>query len=144
MTQEQLEHFFRRIDQLTINHNPLFGKMNVNQMVCHCTDQLRLPIGTISASEDYVKIAPEKIMTLAKAKKQVPAPKGLGQVEGGGTTPTTLENDKQQLKEHILSFLQLPNDFDFAPHPYFGKIDKNGWMKVTIYHLNHHLGQFNV
>ena len=143
MTEEQFQDFLSRIDQLTAGHRPKFGKMNVHQMVCHCTDQLRLALGTIIPDNDYIKISPEEVKELVMAKKTVPTPKGLGQIEGGGTKPTTFENDKALLKKHLQEFIDLPDDFEYAPHPYFGVFDKRRWMSLTIYHLNHHLSQFN-
>ena len=117
--------------------------MNVHQMVCHCTDQLRLAIGTIKPDKNYIKIDPKEIKILALAKKTVQTPKGLGQTEGGGTRPTTFENDKALLKAHLQEFINLSEDFEFAPHPYFGTFDKRRWSRLTIYHINHHLSQFN-
>lgn len=144
MTEEQFQEFLRRIDALTLANKPKFGKMNVHQMVCHCTDQLRLAFGTILPDEDYLKIDPKEVKELALTKKTVPTPKGLGQTEGGGTQPTTFENDLALLKAHLSDFINLSEDFEYAPHPYFGQFDKRRWTSLTIYHLNHHLSQFNV
>jgi hypothetical protein len=33
--------FLERIDNLSEKSTPKFGKMNVSQMICHCTDQIR-------------------------------------------------------------------------------------------------------
>ncbi len=112
MTEEQIQHFLERIDKLTHEDKPLFGIMNANQMICHCTDQLRLAIGTFMADE-YGTVNLDEILAISKSKRTVPSPKGLGQVEGGGTKPTNFRNDVEILKEHILSFSQLTEDFDF-------------------------------
>jgi len=143
MTEEQIATFLQRIDKLTTDHKGTFGVMTVNQMVCHCTDQLRVALGTKTVG-DQGTVDANEIIQLAKTGRPVPTPKGLGQMEGDGTTPTNLENDKDILKSHILDFSNLPDDFDYSPHPYFGKIDKIRWTNLVIYHLNHHLGQFNV
>ena len=143
MLEEQFQDFLGRIDSLTPEHRPVFGKMNVHQMICHCTDQLRLAFGTLKPDEDYIKIDPKKVKALALSKKTVPTPKGLGQAEGGGTRPTTFDNDKALLKSYLEEFVNLLEDFDFAPHPYFGAFDKRRWTNLTVYHLNHHLSQFN-
>ena len=143
MTEEQAENILKRIDNLSIDHKGTFGVMTVNQMVCHCTDQIRVALGTKTLGEQG-EFDPNEIINLAKTGRPVPTPKGLGQLEGDGTTPTNLENDKEILKSHILNFIKLPIDYDYSPHPYFGKIDKKRWTNLVIYHLNHHLGQFNV
>lgn len=143
VNEDQITGFFKRIDQLTPGQQPLFGKMNVNQMVCHCTDQIRLALGTIVADE-YGAADPAEIISLARSGKTVPTAKGLGQVEGGGTRPTGFDNDIKYLKQHILDFSKLDNDFDFKPHPFFGTYNKRQWTKLTLNHLDHHLKQFQV
>ncbi len=143
MTEEEVQQFFQRIDNLTPEHKALFGKMNVNQMICHCADQLRAAMG-IKELFEFGQVDPNEIIMLAKTGKTVPAPKGLGQVEGDGTKPTNWENDIKILKEHILDFTRLHDDFNYAPHPYFGQMNKKSWTRLVLWHLNHHLGQFNV
>ncbi len=143
MNNDELQQFQRRIDKLLDGQKPTFGKMNVNQMVCHCADQLRMAMGTRHSTE-YGKVEPKEIMTLVKLGKTVPTPKGFGQVEGEGTTSTTLEKDKEILKELLEKFTQLENGFSYPPHPYFGQLTKDQWVGLVRYHLNHHLGQFKV
>lgn len=143
MTEEQVHQMYLRIDKVVPNQKPLFGTMNANQMICHCTDQLRLAIGSIRALE-YGNYEAKQIIALSKAGRTIPVPKGLGQVEGGGTKPTHFENDKKTLKEHLLRFSILPDNFQFGEHPYFGKINKERWDKITQFHVDHHLKQFNV
>lgn len=143
LSEGKIQQFFHRIDSLVLEQEPLFGKMNANQMICHCTDQIRMAIGTKSATVEG-KVDPNEIITMAKSGKSVPTPKGLGQVEGDGTKPTTLERDKKILKEHILNFSKLDDNFGYASHPYFEQMDKKQWTALVIYHLNHHLKQFNV
>ena len=143
LSEEHIRSFFNRIDKLNSTLRPLFGKMNVHQMVCHCTDFFRMAKGTKTARE-YGGVNIKELIELAKLGKTTPAPKGFGQVEGEGTPPTDLEKDLRTLKEHILEFSKFKNDFDFAEHPYFGKIDQERWTKLAVYHLNHHLNQFGV
>ncbi len=143
MKSEEIENFLERIDKLQPGLQPRFGKMNVHQMICHCTDQLRLAMGRKKAIQDG-RVNPLKILFLAKSGKTVPTPKDLDQVEGEGTKPVAFESDKLQLKEYILEFSKLPVDFEYAMHPYFGKISSQRWMGLVAYHLDHHLSQFGV
>jgi len=143
MSTDEIKNYFDRIDKLKANAKPKFGKMNVNQMICHCTDQIRLALNTIHAQE-YGALTPKVVMQLAAKGKTVPVAKGLGQVEGGGTQPTNLKNDITLLKQHLLEFFELEKDFNFGAHPYFGQLNKEQWIRITSYHLNHHLTQFKV
>ncbi len=142
LSEEQTQAFFDRIDQLHPGLEPKFGKMNVHQMVCHCTDFFRMAKG-IKRAEEYGVADPSEIIGLTRSGKTAPTPKGFGQVEGGGTLPTDLENDKKMLKEYLLDFSRL-KDYDFAEHPYFGVMDNRQWVDLAVWHLNNHLKQFRV
>lgn len=135
--------YFSRIDKLKTDSAPRFGKMDVSQMLCHCADQIRIITGELKIDVDK-SINPDEVISLAKAGKPVQTPKGMDQVKGEGTNPTDFENDKAILKKLITKYTELPNDFEFGIHPIFGKIDKNQWHKLVLYHLNHHLSQFGV
>lgn len=140
---EHLESYLQRIDRLSLAHKPTFGKMNVRQMVCHCTDFYRMALGT-KLPEEYDRFTTDALKALAKAGKTVPAPAGFGQVEGKGTAPTDFENDKELLKRSIIDFYDLPPDYVFARHAYFGFLSREKWLALAAYHLNHHLEQFGV
>jgi len=143
MKQEQVTTLIDRIDNLSVDSKAKFGIMNVNQMLCHCTDQLRHTLG-LRIVDKQVNVNPTEIKNIAKAGRTVPTPKGLGQVEGDGTKPIDFISDRETLKRHIIEFSQLNDNFNFFSHPYFGDFDKLKWTNFTIYHLNHHLEQFGV
>lgn len=143
MKKTDIDSFFRRIDLLKKNQKPAFGKMNANQMVCHCTDQIRLALDTIKATNSR-NLTREEIFALANAGETVPTLTGMDQVAGEGTRPTTMEKDIVILKEHIAEFSNLDDNFEYGSHPYFGQLGKEKWTSLTVYHLDHHLKQFNV
>jgi len=143
VTQEKITSFFERIDNLKRDERPSFGKMNAHQMICHCTDQIRLALGTLEALETG-GLTPKEVFEFHNAGKTVPTPKGMDQFAGGGTKPTIYNDDIDTLKEHIIEFSNLDDNFEFGHHPYFGKFTKEKWTSLTIYHLDHHLKQFNV
>lgn len=143
MTKEKIESFFSRIDRLTPDQKALFGQMNVNQMICHCSDLFRIAFGEKRA-EEYGKVNPNELIAMVRSGKTPPAPKGFDQVKGEGTKPINFEQDKLTLKKYITSFSELPGDFIFAEHPYLGNINRERWESLVNYHLNHHLEQFGV
>ena len=143
MTEEEIHSFFKRIDGLDAEQKPAFGKMNAHQMVCHCADQIRLALGTLIAKE-YGNLTREEIFAFSNAGKTVPTPLGMDQVVGDGTQPTTFEKDIATLRQHIVEFSELDDNFEYGRHPYFGQLTKEKWTSLTLYHLNHHLKQFNV
>lgn len=143
MTQKKIRLIFERIDNLKSESKPLFGKMNAHQMVCHCADQIRLALGTLKAVE-HGTLKPKEVFAFYNEGKTVPTPIGMDQVAGDGTQPTTFEKDIATLKQHITKFSKLDDNFEFGRHPYFGNLTKEKWTDLTIYHLDHHLKQFNV
>lgn len=141
MTSEEFASINQRIDLLDESNLPLWGKMNSNQMICHCTDLIRISLGEkeVSANDNW-KI--EEITEMRKAGKTIPTIKGFDQVEGGGTQPTNFNADKETLKKIVVRYYQLEPSFEFSPHPFFGKMDKTKWTVHIIWHLDHHLKQF--
>ena len=136
-----------RVDSLTESDQRQWGKMNVNQMVCHLTDPLRVALKTKEA---------EPRMSLFKGfliKKMAmlgpPIPKGkietfkeIKQGDGGGTPPTNLSNDKKMLVEQINKFVKEFKEDEIVRHPSFGNMNKKEWARITYIHMNHHLKQF--
>lgn len=51
MEDNKILQVFERIDKLNSESKPLFGKMNVHQMICHCTDFYRMANGSKEANE---------------------------------------------------------------------------------------------
>jgi len=143
MEQLEIDSLFLRIERLKENQKPLFGKMNAHQMICHCTDQIRLALGTLETVENG-GLTPKEVFEFSNAGKTVPAPKGMDQVAGEGTQPTTFNEDIATLKQHITEFSELDDNFEYGQHPYFGDLTREKWISLTIYHLDHHLKQFNV
>jgi hypothetical protein len=119
----KLPYFLARIDSLTPQHKAKYGKMNVHQMVCHCTDFYRLAFQELLLTDIPLHSAKE-VVILAKERKTVPAPKDIDQVAGSGTKPTTFTNDIHLLKEKIIAFYNCPEDVEFLPHFYFGSLTR--------------------
>ncbi len=135
-----------RLNELNNNTKAEWGKMNCNEMLCHCNDQMKLSIGEI-------KSPPSDKVVLGKIMKTLvflgmPAPKGkvetfkeLKQGEGG-TKPTTFENDRQKLIDSINNFDKVYPNKTKVMHPAFGNLTKKEWGKLIYVHLDHHIRQF--
>lgn len=141
MTIEQKEIFDARITSVNKDDKAKFGQMNVNQMICHCTDQIRMAFGEIKGlyreNIDMVQLR-EK---MARGES-LPTVDGLNQASGQGTKSTDLESDKLTLIRYIERFNESSSDYSFHFHPFLGDMDKVKWDRLIIYHLNHHLEQF--
>ena len=58
----------------------------------------------------------------------------------GGTKPQTLEAEKQIIAQKIDQFLQQPDTT--TAHPFFGKLTRNDWARLSYVHIDYHLKQF--
>ena len=70
-----------------------------------------------------------------------PAPREWDQ-KIGGTPPDEFEKDLVKLCRLLDRFTQNPRDFEWAVHPYFGRLSDAGWMRLGYLHMDHHLRQF--
>ncbi len=142
MTPDQKMEFEIRINSVCEKDKPKFGQMNVNQMICHCADQLRVAFGEMKGihKED---VDLKKLRILIAKGETVPTVDGLNQVAGQGTKPTNLADDKAVLIKYIEKFIECGDDFPFHFHPFLGEMDKKKWDNLVISHLDHHLKQFN-
>ena len=142
MTDEKINEFINRIHSVNKDDKAKYGKMNVYQMVCHCADQFRMMFGEIEGlKRQEVNVA--ELIEMSIKNITVPTPEGLDQVDGGGTKPTELGNDKKILIDYLNRFNECDDNYKFSFHPYFKEIDKKQWERLVISHLNHHLSQFN-
>ncbi len=137
-----------RIEKLTPNSPRNWGKMNVNEMICHCADQLRLANGTKQSKfvGNFMLTTVFKWLTLTFLK----APKGKVETvkelkQGvGGTKPTSFEEDRKALVDLIQNFDESFKTNKIIIHPAFGKMNRWQYGRLAYLHLDHHLNQFGV
>ena len=142
-TRKEIEE---RINSLNESSHRLWGKMNVNQMVCHCSDQLKLAFGELPSkdvSNFLLKTVLKHLILLG-----MPAPKGkvetLPEIKQGvgGTKPTTFEQDKKTLLDFIRNFQNRIEKNPNQVHAAFGELSTDQWGRLCYIHLDHHLKQF--
>jgi len=137
-----------RIEKLNSTTPAKWGKMNANQMICHCADQLRLANGTKQSvfvgNLMLTTVFKWLILTVLKAPKgKIETVKELKQ-GAGGTNPTTFENDKKALVDLVRNFDESFKTNKIVVHPAFGKMNHWQYGRLAYLHLNHHLNQFGV
>lgn len=135
-----------RINQLSADSKPLWGKMNAAQMFAHCcvayemvyTDKHKAPNGFM------------KFMLKAFVKKGVvgdaPYKRNLR------TAPQFIiaderdfEAEKARLVDYIKKTQELGAEhFDGKENLSFGKMNSQEWNNLFAKHLDHHLSQFGV
>lgn len=138
-----------RINKLTPENQAAWGKMNANQMLCHCTDQLRGCLGELGWKTDGSNFLSRSLLKflvlyVIKIPKDVPTLKRVDQVNGDGTRPTDFESDRKTLLEFIEKMTSQTDDFAWSPHFKFGALNRKEWGILAHKHLDHHLKQFGV
>ena len=132
-----------RINKLTPQTQPQWGKMNVSQMLAH----LQVPMGVAVGKHKLPRTLFGRIVgPLAKSilyndkpfKHHLPTDRSFVMIG----KEKDFEREKQSLVNTINDFTES-NMVD-EPHPFFGKLTKEQWSKGTWKHLDHHLQQFGV
>jgi hypothetical protein len=146
-TEDGLNSVIERINKLTPNHAPQWGKMNVAQMLAHAS----VPYSFVYEQEKYKK--PNflvKFLLKSFLKPIVAGPKPYA--KNGRTAPEFIISDervfqteKEKLLENILKTHKLgEKHFEGLDNFSFGPMTANEWNVLFAKHIDHHLQQFGV
>lgn len=135
------QDIINRINTLSPASTPIWGKMNVAQMLAHLQFPIGIAFGTQQPKGSFLL---RLIGPLFKSKLWDGSP----WKQGLPTDPTfiTTGTDKDFEKEKA-ALLGLLNRFSESAivgekHPIFGKMTKENWSRATWKHIDHHLRQF--
>jgi hypothetical protein len=64
--------------------------------------------------------------------------------EKGGTSPVEFKKDIEELKRLVGHFTQKERKFEWQPHPLFGRMSDEEWLRWGYLHMDHHFRQFGV
>ncbi|HUX83833.1 MAG TPA: DUF1569 domain-containing protein [Chitinophagaceae bacterium] len=135
----------QRLEKLSPEAKPLFGKMRVEQMLAHCAMFIELASGK--------KVIPRmwlgRIFSgLAKSTflSEKPYPRGIPtNPRFRVTDDRDFAAEKERLTRLIVEFAEAgPEGVTHNPHFFFGKISPGEWSQGMYKHLDHHLSQFGV
>ena len=131
-----------RLDRLPADRRPGWGKMNVNQMVVHCTGGIRMLIGEMEVAP---KPGPLRNPLLRYLVIRV-----LPWPHGAPTAPELIPpadpGDFRENLAHLRAAIGRIGTRDpqgpFSPHPAFGLLRGDLLGALVARHLDHHLRQF--
>lgn len=134
----------KRLDSVDERDPARWGRMSVDQMVCHLADQIRLVLGELTVrdrSNLFYRslIKPLVLRGLPIPKNGIRTFKEVDQVRGGGTPASDLESDKAIVKRKIDEFLAAR---ELRPHAMMGPLTRAQWGVMIYLHMDHHLRQF--
>ena len=138
--------YIERINQLSPESQPLWGKMSVGQMLAHCnvayemvyTDKHPKPNALMGF---IIKLAAKNMVVSEKPFKK-----------NGRTAPQFLMTEEKEFeaeKARLIDFIKKTQQlgaehFDGKESHSFGKLTKQEWNNMFAKHLDHHLSQFGV
>ncbi|WP_144512883.1 DUF1569 domain-containing protein [Bacillus sp. FJAT-22090] len=143
--QSHVEEILNRIDNLTRESKPQWGKMDVAKMLAHCSSFQDIAMGNAFPPRGWLGILIGKFVKPILYNDK-PLAKNMS------TIPTILivddkefETEKKKLKQKIITFQSNgPHKCTNHPLPFFGKLTAEEWGKGVYKHLDHHLKQFGV
>ncbi len=144
--QDIVTETINRIDKLTPETQPAWGKMSVSKMLAHCNVAYELVYEDKHPKPNafmkfFIKlVAKDAVVSEKPYKKSVM------------TSPAFIIKDerefnkeKTRLIDHIIKTKQLGESyFDNKESHSFGVLTKGEWNNMFYKHLDHHLTQFGV
>jgi hypothetical protein len=134
-----------RIDQLQPTSQRQWGKMDVAQMMAHCSAALDMASGKLVIKRGLIGwvIGPRfrNLMTNDKPfGRGAPTAKELRVVD-----QCVFVQEKERLKQSVREFHQGgESKCTTNPHPFFGPLTPLEWSTGMYKHVDHHLKQFGV
>jgi Protein of unknown function (DUF1569) len=134
----------RRIEHLTPESAPRWGKFSAAQMVAHLNDAMRMAAGDLPVAS---KNAPFRFFPLKQLIiYALPFPKGAP------TAPellarghqATLGNEQVEFRKVAERLASKLASEQWPDHPAFGALSHKDWGALMCKHTEHHLKQFGV
>ena len=146
LNKADINEIITRLATVQSNNPARWGRMNAHQMICHLSDAFRLALGEKAASPAG-NILHRTLIKFVAIHVPAPWPRGFPtrpemDQEIKGTPPYEFERDRQELEQLIARFVSITQDAHRPPHPIFGQMSHNEWMRWGWLHSDHHLRQF--
>ncbi len=144
--QDDVTEFIGRINKLTVDAKPKWGKMNVEQMLAHCNVTYEMVYENIHPKPNafkrfILKLIVKNIVVNDKPYK----PNSQTAPEFIIKDARKFELEKQRLIDYLLKTQQLgAKHFDGKESLSFGVLNQQEWNNMFVKHLEHHLSQFGV
>jgi len=142
LDEETRTEIINRIESLNEECLALWGKMNVGQMVKHCTLCEELYLGKMK----FKRVFLGRIFGRFALKRLLRDERPIG--KNAPTAPYLMVTDKvEDLEEKKQIWKALVKEYesysaDQFIHPFFGKLTRNELGRFVYKHCDHHLRQF--
>jgi len=136
---------FERLSSVRPDSVRKWGRMSVNQMLCHLRDSYQAGMGEKAVS-CAPSLLPRGVVKWLALYAPLRWPKGVPtrpemDATKGGTLPVEFERDRADLIAVIRQFCDTKRA-TWGTHPMFGRISVADWQRWGYLHADHHLRQF--
>lgn len=143
---EHTQEFIDRINLLSNKSAPLWGKMDVAQMLAHCQKPFEIASGALVPTTNPIV----RLLFGRAAKRNIVNGKGFK--KNLPTFPEAKVVDERIFDQEKKKLIGLVESFQAKghggltknDHPFFGKMSPSDWDALEVTHLDHHLLQFGV
>ncbi|AWI25011.1 DUF1569 domain-containing protein [Flavobacterium pallidum] len=140
---EDYKKLLTRLHKISPESQPLWGKMNVSQMLLHCQKPLDVATGKLVLKHGLIGWLFGKMIKKSFLKK-------LGFGKNSPTAPEFKIVDTPDFEKEKATLIGLVTEFgEKGPavivnkkHPFFGLMTDEEWGMLQYIHLDHHLKQF--
>jgi hypothetical protein len=133
-----------RIQSLRPESERQWGSMAVGGMLCHLTDSYEFPMGERPVAP--MPIPMPRLIKCMALRSPLPWARNLRTLPevkqgDGGSAPAGFAAEQQRLLATFARFCASPK-LARSPHPMFGAMSADDWMRWGYRHADHHLRQF--
>ena len=135
-----------RINALTADSKPAWGKMSVEQMLSHLVQSHEIPFdSSVADTSNWMSrnVIKTLVVYVLPVPKEVKTSAELDQQQQG-RPPLGFDVDKAKAIEGINKLATIAAGHDCLAHPFFGKLSAKQWALLAYKHIDHHLRQFGV
>jgi hypothetical protein len=131
-----------RIAALTGAEKPLWGKMNVSQMVEHCIRWEEMMAGEMKIKHKWLGYLFGKMALNGMIKDDEPLKHGVPTFKELTVLEVDGDFEKQRAKWIRLLSACPRAGVDVYRHPFFGRMTREQTGRIAYKHVDHHLRQF--
>jgi hypothetical protein len=141
---EAVQEVATRIEQLKPSSQRRWGKMDVAQMMAHCSRTMEMASGKFVAKRSLIgRIVGPRVRHLLTDDR--PFPRNSPTAKELKVSSGDFKHEEERLKQCVHQFHEGgESQCTRHPHPFFGKLTPLEWSTGMYKHLDHHLKQFGV
>ena len=132
-----------RMKALDVNSTPEWGKMNLYQMVKHCTQWEQMIAGEIPCKRSFIGRIFGKMALKNFMKADKPIMRNAPTAPELKVTETNGDIAAQKAQWVALFEKNAQSPAPYFMHPFFGKMTREQIGCLAYRHIDHHLRQFN-